>query len=184
MLPPTNPTATPKKSPVGKIVAGCLLVLLLSCCCCSGLGGYIAYLDNRSLYTLGDEVSRVPFAPNTPTQLPAQYTGSGYAFVQIWAEIDVQQVAGDLIMGGTVSCGSGSYDDAVDIMVWPQNTRVTDYERSGEHVTAKVMVHDEYMRDGERAQNCTATLTVTGGTVTRGELVVRTYQRPSDRFAN
>jgi|GEM_PF-3785124 len=182
------PAPGPKKSNVGKIVAGCLLVLLLSCCCCSGIGGYVAYLDNRSLYTPGDEVSRVPMVPGAPQQLSAAFTGSNYGFVQIWAEIDAQQTGPDLVMNGTASCqtdyGGGTYPQTVDIMVWPSNARVADFERSGDHVTANVMVHYEYMREGESARTCTVTLSVTGGTITSGSLVVRNYQRPSDRFAN
>ncbi len=181
-----QPTAAPakKKSSVGKIIGGCLGAVVLSCCCFTGIGGYVGYLENRGLYTLGDEVSTVPFQLGVPQQVTAVGPGSGYAFAQIWAEIDAQQVmGGDMIMTGQVSCRSGFADD-VDIMVWEQNARVTDFTRSGDHVTAKVMVHDEYMRSGEAPQPCTVNLQLRGATLTSGNLVVRTYQRPSDRFAN
>lgn len=185
---PAAPPPAPKKRSVAKIIAGCLGVLVLSCCCFSGIGGYIAYLENRDLYTPGDEISRAPLQPGAPQQVAVEFPGSGYGFAQIWMELEAQQTGPELTLHGSVSCareaGGGGYPDTVDIMVWGQNARVTDFTRSGDHVTAKVMVHDEYMREGERPKSCTVDVQPQGGVITGGSLVVRTYQRPSDRFAN
>ncbi len=178
--------STPNKSNVGKIVAGCAVLSLLSCCCFSGLGGYVAYLDNRSTYTPGDEVSRGPLAMDAPQNVTVSFDGSGFAFAQIWAEIEGEQAGTDVMMTGDVTCAQTgmALPESVDVMVWDQNMRVANYQHAGSHVVASVMVHDEYMRSGAPPRSCVVTLHVTGATITRSELVLRTYQRPSDRFAN
>ncbi len=182
--PAAQQPSPPKKSNVGKIIGGCVGLVVLSCCCFSAIGGYVVYLNERSPYTPGDEISRVPLQMDSPQQVTAEFSGDGYAFVQIWADIDAQQTGTDLIMSGNVSCGEGSFPREVDIMVWGEHAAVADYERAGDHVTAKVMVHDEYMRAGESARTCTVTLHAEGGVISSGSLVVRTYQRPADRFSN
>lgn len=178
---PAAETRPGKGRKVLAVVGGCLVLLLGSCCCLAAAGGYVAYLDNRSPYTPGDEISRTPFTAGTPFEVTAAFDGSGYAFVQLWAEVELAGAAPEPEIFGEVTCERGA-TARPRYVIWDQNARVFDLERTGDRVTAKILVDDEYMRGGERPQRCSVGLGVENATLVRGELVVRTYQRPSDRF--
>jgi hypothetical protein len=164
--------APQKKSKLGLIlgcVGGCLVVLLGIC----GAGGYVAYLEEgQDRGDPGDEVMSIPIASGQGFELNVTWSGHGYADHIFWVVTPTALPQGTRITG-EFACGSyGSR--AIDREVHPAAMSRPEWLSLGSE-------HSEYMREGETV-HCRGRV---DGPIPPGtRLVVTTFQRPSDYFAN
>ncbi len=167
------------------------LPLFLGCGCLSmflfvaSIGGFILYQEElRGLHIPDTEVTSVVVEPDKPFKVQFTWTGTGYAFNNIWLVVDDGSTsAGSFAVEGKLACGRSSR--AQDIKATLPGYAAHDVvQKGGDAFSGWVYLGDEYQRSSPRPIECGGVIKPVTGTWTKGRIVVTQRQRPSDWFAN
>jgi hypothetical protein len=180
---PPNTASTPKKKSRAPLFigCGCLSIFLFIL----GVGGFILYQEElRGLHVPDTEVASVPVEPDKPFKVQFAWTGTGYAFNNIWLVVDDGKTSGGTFsVDGTLSCSRGSRPQDIDAK-YPGYAAHDIVKKGGDGFSGWIYLGDEYERSSSRPIECGGVVKPVNGSWTKARIVVTQRQRPSDFFAN
>jgi hypothetical protein len=180
---PQNAAPAPKqKSRLPLFVGcGCLSIFLFV----AGVGGFILYQEElRGLHVPDTEVTSVVVEPDKPFKVQFTWTGTGYAFNNIWLVVDEGTTSGGSFeVNGKLACSRGSRAQDIDANL-PGYAAHDVVKKGGDAFSGWLYLGDEYARSSSRTIECGGVIKPVTGTWTKGRIVVTQRQRPSDWFAN
>jgi hypothetical protein len=159
---------------------GCLSLFLFV----AGIGGFILYQEElRGLHVPDTEVTSVPVEPDKPFKVQFAWTGTGYAFNNIWLVVDEGTMRGGTFkVKGTLACGRGSRPQDITASA-PGYAGHDIVQKGGDAFSGWIYLGDEYERSSSRPIECGGVLQSVSGSWTKGRIVVTQRQRPSDWIA-
>ncbi len=160
---------------------GCLSLFLFV----ASIGGFILYQEElRGLHVPDTEVVSVAVEPDKPFKVQFTWTGTGYAFNNIWLVVDDGTTSGGSFeVNGKLACSRGSRAQDIDAQL-PGYAAHDVVKKGGDAFSGWIYIGDEYARSSSRTIECGGVVKPVTGTWTKGRIVVTQRQRPSDFFAN
>jgi hypothetical protein len=167
------PAAPPRKKRKGLLYGcggGCLVLLIAVC----GGGGYLYYLEEmQDRDEPGEEVASIPIWGGQGLAFTVSWEGTGYADHIFWLVTPEPLPAGTRVTG-EFGCGGTQAPTPIDREVQPDSMARPEWLSLGSD-------HNEYMRSGQSVE---CTIRIAGDLPPDSRLVVTTFQRPSDYFAD
>jgi hypothetical protein len=180
---PANAAPAPRKKSRAPLFAGCgCLSLFLFV---ASVGGFILYQEElRGLHVPDTAVTSVVVEPDKPFKVQFSWTGTGYAFNNIWLVVDDGQTSsGSFEVNGQFSCARASRPQDIKAQL-PGYAAHDVVNKGGDAFSGWLYLGDEYERSSSRIIECGGIIKPVRGTWTKGRIVVTQRQRPSDFFAN